>query len=439
MRDIIVALVFAGILPFALKHTWIGVLLWTWMSIMNPHRLTWGFAQTMPFAMVAALVTFASVLVDRKSLKMPNDFTVWALFLWVAWMCLSTFNAIHVDRSMDDLITVLKIQVMTFIAFMAIRERKHIEAFIWVIVISVGFYGFKGGLFTIATGGSARVWGPPDTYITGNNELGLALTMIIPLANYLRMVSPNKWARRALLLLMFLCAAAVLGTQSRGALLAIAAMTLVLWLRGRKKVAGGIVLAVLAAGLVAFMPQSWGDRMSTIKTYQADSSAMSRLNVWEMAINLANARPTGGGFLVETIDVFERYAPSLEWGVLTAHSIYFQALGEQGWPGLVLFLAVGTGAFLATVQVRRQARKRPETLWAFELAGMVQVSMIGYAMGGAFLSLTYLDLVYNVAVVIVACKLWMKTEQWKTEPQGLFGSGAPIGRLPKQLRGAAHA
>ena len=439
MRDIVLTLVFAGLLPFALKHTWIGVLLWTLMSIMNPHKLAWGFAQTLPFAMVAALVTFASLLVDRKNLKLPNDPTVWALFLWVTWMCLSTFNAIHFDRSMDDLVTVLKIQVMTFIAFMAIRERKHIEAFVWIIVIAVGFYGFKGGLFTVITGGSGRVWGPQDTYINGNNEVGLALTMIIPLANYLRVISPHKWLRRGLLLLMLLCAAAVLGTQSRGALLAIAAMTMVLWLRSSKKVMSGIFLAMLAVALVAFMPQSWGDRMSTITTYQQDGSAMSRLNAWEMAINLANARPTGGGFLVETTEVYQRYAPSSEWGIFTAHSIYFQALGEQGWVGLGLFLAVGAGAFLATLQVRRMARKRPDTLWAFELAGMVQVSMIGYAVGGAFLSLTYLDLAYNVAVVIVACKMWLKAERWKIEPQGLFGSGTPIGRLPRRLREDAHA
>ncbi len=242
MRDIVLTLVFMGILPFAVRRTWIGVLLWTWMSIMNPHKLTWGFASTAPFAMVAALATFASLAVDNKSLRIPKDPTVLALVLWVSWMCVSTLNALQVDRSVNDLITVLKIQVMTLIAFMAIRDRKHIEAFLWVIVVSVGFYGMKGGLFTIASGGGGRVWGPPDTYINGNNEVGLALTMIIPLANYLRMVSPHPWVRRGLLLLMLLSAAAVLGTQSRGAFLAIAAMTAVLWTRSKQKVLGGVAL-----------------------------------------------------------------------------------------------------------------------------------------------------------------------------------------------------
>ena len=244
------------------------------------------------------------------------------------------------------------------------------------------------------------------------------------------------------LLLMLLCAASVLGTQSRGALLAIAAMTLVLWSRSNRKLMGGIGLIVLAIGLVAFMPKSWDDRMSTIRTYQEDDSAMSRLNSWEMAINLANDRITGGGFYVETVAVFQRYAPNPEW-IYTAHSIYFQALGEQGWIGLFLFLAVGAATFMATVQIRRQSRHRSETLWAYELAGMIQVSMVGFAVGGAFLSLTYLDLAYNVAVIAVACKWWLKAEGWKAEPLGLFRAGAPVGRLPKTAKLAnappAHA
>jgi probable O-glycosylation ligase (exosortase A-associated) len=327
-------------------------------------------------------------------------------------------------------IKMLKVQLMTFVAFLAIRDRKHIEALIWVIVISVGFYGFKGGLFTILTGGAQRVWGPPDTYIHGNNELGLALTMTIPLANYLRMVSPNRWVRRGLLILMLFCAAAVLGTQSRGALLAIGAMTFVLWMRSSKKFVVGGVLLVLAAAFLTFMPKSWEDRMSTIKTYEQDSSAMSRINAWEMAVHIANSRMTGGGFFVEAQDVYLQYAPiaTADW-VVTAHSIYFQALGEQGWPGLFLFLCVGAGAFLATVQVRRMAKGRSDARWAFDLAGMVQVSMIGYATGGSFLSLSYLDLTYNVAVIIVACKMWLKEQRWKDEPQGLFGSGEPLGSI----------
>lgn len=442
MRDIALTLMFLWVLRYAFRHTWIGILLWTWFSLMTPHRMTYGFASTAPFAMITALVVLFSAVLNRKQLRLPSDKTFVTLILFTLWMCITTLNAIYPERSAGDLVTNLKIQLMVLFTIMTLRERRQIEAFVWVVVFSVGFFGVKGGFFTIVTGGSARVWGPADSYLFENNALGLALTMIIPLMNYLRMVSSKAWVRRLLLLSMFLCAASVLGSQSRGALLAIAAMTFMLWTRSQRKVIGGFVLLGLAAALVAFMPSSWEARMSTMETYQDDASAMSRINAWRTAINIANDRVTGAGFAVATADVFKRYSPIPEW-VFTAHSIYFQAIGEQGWIGFGLFLSIGATAFWTSFRVRRRALQRVESRWMYELAGMVQVSMVGYAVGGAFLSLTYLDLAYDIMLIIVVCNCWLKEKRWKTEPSGLFGSGVPIGRLPKPSlypgQGSAHA
>jgi probable O-glycosylation ligase (exosortase A-associated) len=428
MRDIALLLFFVFVIRYALRHTWIGALLWTWLSLFNPHKLTYGFANTAPFAMVTALVTLLSIFRDKKNLRVPRDATVFCLIVFLLWMCICTVNAIFPDLSYRDLDANLKIQLMTLVAISALRTRKQIEAFIWVVVVSVGFYGFKGGIFTIMTGGSGRVWGPTDTYLYGNNELGLALTMIIPLMNYLRMVSPHVWVRRGLILTMVLSAAAVLGSQSRGALLAIAAMTFVLWMRSQRKFLGGVALVLLSIGLVAFMPASWDNRMKSIGSYDQDDSANSRFNSWTTAVNIANDRITGGGFAIKHPAVFRQYSPRPEW-VFTAHSIYFQAIGELGWIGLVLFMSIGATSFWKTFWMRSRGRQHDEARWLYDLGGMLQVSMIGYAVGGAFLSLAYLDLAYDVAVIIICSAAWLKEERWKTEPQGLFGSGIPIGRI----------
>jgi putative inorganic carbon (hco3(-)) transporter len=439
MRDIALTSVFAVVLVMALRETWIGALLWTWFSLMNPHRLTYGFAFTLPFAMMAAGATFLSILWSRGKVRIPREPMVVLLVLFVLWTCLSTALAIRPDLSSTRLLVVIKIQLMTLVCMAALRERKHIELFVWVNVLSIGFYGFKGGIFAIATGGSSRVWGPADSFIEDNNALGLALVMIIPLGFYLWQVTTKRWLRHALLVFLLLNSVAVLATQSRGAFLAIVAMALFLWMRTRKKLLSGIVLVTLGALFIAFMPESWETRMRTIQTYQQDSSAMSRINSWETAINVANDRITGAGFHIADRQIFERYSPIPEW-IFTAHSIYFQALGEQGWIGLALFLSLGAFTFYNVGRIRRLARARPESQWAGDLAAMIHVSMIGYAVGGAFLSLTYWDLPYNIMVMVIATKFWLREERWQEEKVGPFGSTSTLARgkaVPPPMPGSA--
>jgi putative inorganic carbon (hco3(-)) transporter len=439
MRDVILLGIVLAALPFACRHTWIGVLLWTWISIMNPHKLAWGFAMNMPFAAMAAGATVISLFLTKDKVRLPSNPAIVALILLTLWMVVTTIFAIHPDESWLDLKRTFKIQVMTLVALAALRERRHIELFIWVNALSLGFYGFKGGLFTILTGGGQRVWGPPGGFIEGNNEVGLALVMVIPMMNYLRVVSTRRWLRVALTVLMLFTAVAVLGTQSRGAFLAIVAMGAVLWLRSKEKAKAAVVIGLTGLVLTQFMPASWDERMQTIGAYHEDGSAMGRINAWQMAFHLANDRFLGGGFFIYTDQIFARYAPVPD-DVHAAHSIYFQVLGEHGYVGLILFLLVGLFSFMTANRIRRLARDREDARWLYHLAGMMQVSMIGYAVGGAFLSLAYFDLPYNVMVILVVCERWLNDKDVVKEGAGAFGSSAPItdiGRRPHGKRPAS--
>lgn len=432
MRDVILVAIVLGILPFAIRRTWIAVLLWTWLSVMNPHRLAWGFAFDAPLAAIAAIAALVSMLVDREKASLPPYPPVVVLALFVVWMCITTAAAIYPEPSFEELKRTLKIQLMTMVAIAALRERLHIQAFVWVNVLSIGFYGVKGGIFTLLSGGQNRVWGPYGSYIEGNNEIGLALILTIPLMYYLRLHTPNVWIKRGLLLMMVLSAAAALGTQSRGALLAICAMAAVLWVRLPKKFIGAIVLIAVAFALVAFMPESWETRMRSIGDYQSDSSAMGRINAWMMAVNLANDRPIGGGFSIITDALFARYAPN-PFDVHAAHSIYFQVLGEHGYPGLLLYLLLGFMALRMAGQVRKLTRGVPEDRWIFDLVGMCQVSLIGFAVGGAFLSLAYFDLPYNILVILVVSMRYLR-ERGAVEA---VSAGNPVG--PLSTRGTSRA
>lgn len=395
---------------------------------MNPHRLAFGFAQDAPWAAIVAAATLLSLLITRDKLSMPWDPPVKVLFAFVIWMCVTTAFAFYPSISWDQLNKVLKIQLMTAIALAALRERKHIELFLWVNVLSLGFYGLKGGIFTITTGGGGRVWGPGG-FIGGNNELAVALIMAIPLMNYLRLVATRPWIRFGLLTLMLLTTVAALGSQSRGALLAVSAMGMVMWFRSDRKLATGMLIGIVVVGLLSFMPGAWEERMSTIGTYEQDNSAMGRIRAWQMTINLANSHFFGGGFEIYRPDIYSIFAPE-STQYQGAHSIYFSVLGEHGYLGLILFLAIWVLAFRTAAQIRREAKERKETLWLQHLAGMCQVSLVGYLVGGAFLALAYFDLPYNILVLLVVSRRWMQEKRWETEPQGAFGAASPVIPLP---------
>ncbi|MBK9705057.1 MAG: hypothetical protein IPO75_17360 [Betaproteobacteria bacterium] len=49
--------------------------------------------------------------------------------------------------------------MMVLIGFLVVSERRHLNLLTAVLALSVGFFGIKGGIFTIASGGSYRVWG----------------------------------------------------------------------------------------------------------------------------------------------------------------------------------------------------------------------------------------------------------------------------------------
>ena len=400
MRDILVTAIVFGVLPFIFRRPWIGILLWCWLGYMNPHRQTWGFAYDFPFAFITAIVTIVAFLFSKEKKEMIWTRETVLLLMFIGWMFITTVFAFYSELAWLQWNKVWKIQLMIFLTVMIIKERQHLHWMIWVIALSLGYYGVKGGIFTILHGGQFRVQGPSGTFFSGNNEMALVLAMLIPLIRYLHLQEPRKWVRLGLASAMVLSGIAAIGSQSRGGLVAMAAMGLFLWLKSRHKFFTGIYILVAVGAIHAVMPQEWYDRMYTIKTYQEDDSATGRINAWHTAFNVAKDRVTGGGFDMFKPQVFREYAPD-PLRVHDVHSIYFEVMGEHGFIGFGMFILLAVFAWLRANQVIRACKNDPERKWAADLAAMIQVSLIGYGAGGAFLGLAYFDLTYHLMIVLV--------------------------------------
>lgn len=424
MRAIVVAMILLGSLPAILMRPWIGILVWSWLSYMNPHRISWGFIQSTPVALIVALATFVGMLMasreEKATMRIPWTRETKLLLIMTLWFFITTVFALFPDAAWPQWDKVWRIMLMTFVTTMLITNEYRLKMLMYTIALSLGFYGLKGGIFVLTTGGAHRVLGPEGTFIAGNNEIGLALIMTVPLLHFMRSQMTNPAIRMGLLAVLGFTVIAVIGTHSRGALLGISAMLMFFLLKSRQKFSAILAVIPLLLVVAYVMPEEWFARMHTIETWRQDGSATERVRAWGNAIDLANERFLGGGM-----------RSLVWWGGRDSHSIYFGMLGENGWVGLGMFLLLLFFTWRSASWVIRNAKPHPELHWARDLAAMIQVSLVGYMSAGAFLGLQYFDLFYHLVVIVVIARQLVENRLRELEGERAGkGSVAPFAPVP---------
>ncbi|HEV2676389.1 MAG TPA: putative O-glycosylation ligase, exosortase A system-associated [Aliidongia sp.] len=434
MRDLLIALVLLGSVPVILMRPYVGFVMWFVISFMNPHHMAYGFITTMPVAMLIGGATLVGFVLFREPKRMPIDATTALIMGLMVWITVSTTASLKPDLAWSDWNRAVKLLGMTLLMIPLLTNRQRLQGVIWAIVISVDFYGVRGGLFTIITGGGGRVVGPDDTMLSDNNQLATALIMILPLLRYLQTQTQNRYVRMGLVIALGLTIVSVFGSFSRGALIGLAVMFL--WMiRSSRHKTTILLAAVFGVGaLTLVMPESWYARMNTIQTYQDDGSVTGRFDAWKYAFRLAVERPlTGGGFHAYA-DTAHFFALVPEAPVARAfHSIYFEAMGEHGFVGLGLFLGVIGAGLFTTAKLRKATRKDPQQAWAYELASMVQVSIVGYMVAGAFLELTFFDLFYAIVILPTLAVTVLQREREAAQEPTTRARKVPRFRPPRQI------
>lgn len=400
MRDILITLIVLTGCIYTLKKPYIGILLWSWLSYMNPHRLAFGFAYNMPFAQITALTLMGSMVFSKDTRKLPvNSITIlWIIFL--LFMGITTIFAYFPEYALTQYERIIKIQLIAILTMMVITDIEKLKQLLWVIVLSIGYFSVKGGLFTLLTGGGYKVFGPEQSFIEDNNSLAVAVLMIIPLMAYLYQTSTNKWIKLGLLAACTFSFFTIIGSNSRGAFLAIAALGLSYWYKSQHKILTGLVVIIFAVALLAFAPDSWYKRMDTINNYEEDASSQGRINAWIYAYNAANDNLLGVGLESWSPETFALYAPN-PLDVHAAHSIYFSVLADHGWIGLLIFLLIFYLSWKKLKSVIKNTDEQPELKEINLLARMLQVSFTAYLVGGAFLSLSYFDLPWHLISFVI--------------------------------------
>ena len=352
-----------------------------------------------PLAQMFGLATILGIVLTKEHRRIPLAPPVVCMILFTLWMILTyPFSLVPGAENKEQLEKVMKIMILNLVVLMPLYTRRHVDLLIAVLALSIGFFGLKGGIFAIKTGGEFQVRGGGG-FIEPNNELALALVMAIPLLYYLMLQTTRRLWRWGLIAVIFFSAVGAIASQSRGALVAIVGMTVAFMVRNPSRFR--LVVPILATGLFigALMPDTWWDRMHTIQTYDEDSSALGRLNAWALAWRVAASNFFGGGFNLETPEIFALYAPEPD-SIHVAHSIYFQVLGQHGFVGLFLYLSIWLATFRTCWWIHRNAASMADR----QLARLAEASLFGFAVGGAFLNLAYFDGPYYIMIALVVLR-----------------------------------
>lgn len=420
IRDIIVL---AAVFAFAvggLYRPWWGICGFAWVSYMNPHRFTWAFAYAFPVALIIAIPTLLGIFLGRDRIRWPEGREVWLLTgLWCMF-AFTTFFAFYQSSALEELIRVSKILLMTYATILVINDRERLNVFLMVIVWSIGLLCLKGALFTLVTGGVYKVFGPPGSFLADNNDFAHAVCIIIPIIIWFMNQQTKTILKNAYRIMTGCAIVSVLITYSRGGLLTLCAVLGLYWLRSKRKFLIGILIVMGIVIAIPFLPQEWHGRMDTIQTYDQDGSVLGRFNAWHTAWNVAKDRPLiGGGFQMFTWETFQRYAPQPD-NVHDVHSIYFELIGEHGFPTFFLFLGLVASCMLSLSRMKKYWHAKSDQ-WGSGLCDALFISFVGYMVGGVFLGRVSFDLFYHLiagVIILRGIKTDEDGESSKVEAEG---------------------
>ncbi|KHT64186.1 hypothetical protein RJ45_07880 [Photobacterium gaetbulicola] len=416
MRDIAFVFLFAFLVIFAFKRSYISVSLWLWAGLFVPAYWLYSFAHSISFQTILVVITVIVYLFDRNKSKSGFNFLFFLVILIYMHFTLTTYYAIGPEEKVWlEWEKFSKIMLLTLFITLIIRKKVHFTYILMVFVLSLGIMGAIEGLKFIASGGSHHIKGPDNNILSDNNHFALALDMVLPLNVYLLAEYRNSKIRPFLLITLVLSILAVLGTASRGGFIGLVCVALYFLITTKRKTLTIIGFLIVAGLASLILTEKWYTRMDTIDTANEDGSFMIRVKSWKMYTLMAMERPVlGAGFRsVEVGYVWRSLIPNFyklsfvespeptekAWA---AHSIYFQTLGDHGFVGLGLLVSILVTAFLTLMNIMRKVKDIERLQWQYQLAKMFKVSLVAFSVAGAALSLPYAEIFWALIAIIIS-------------------------------------
>ncbi|MCF8707319.1 putative O-glycosylation ligase, exosortase A system-associated [Rhizorhapis sp. SPR117] len=434
MRDLVFVAFLAAFLGLGFKRPFIFVLAYAYIDIVSPQRLSYFLLNSVPISLIAfALAVVAWFAVDDKR---DSRFT-WrqGLILTLLLYCgLTTLYADFPIEAQAKWDWVWKALVFAAFLPLTLRTKLRIEALSLVMVLCASSIIITGGIKTMLSGGGYGVLNLMVDNNSGLYEGSIISTVaicIIPLILYLSKWStifPSDWRVKLFAWgLCFACLLIPIGTEARTGLVCAAFLILLFLRHAKRRVLYAALLGITGLMAIPFLPSSFTNRMDTIQNYQADQSASTRIAVWKWTWEYVQEHPLGGGFEAYRQNTLRYDAKKVEGtGAIQEveretivdegrayHSSYFEMLGEQGFPGLILWLVLNFGCVLRMELVRRKYEKRtePDVQWVAPYALAMQQGHLVYLVGSLFVGIAFQPFVFMLIALQIGLDSYLRRRE----------------------------
>jgi putative inorganic carbon (hco3(-)) transporter len=430
MRDLIFVAYVASLILLAFNRPFIFTLVYAYIDICAPQRLSYFLLNSIPLSLIVFGLAVLGFLVsdNKQNVRISPR---WVLLILLLVYCgYTTTVAVEPVAALEKWGWVWKALVFAAFLPLTLTTRLRIEALVLTMVLCVSALIVTGGIKTLAGGGG---YGVLVLLIHDNSGLFegsiiscVAITvipLIIWLANYGTIFKPDWRVRIYALALIFACMLIPVGTQARTGVICIGVLGLLMLRYARHRLLYLAAIALIGLAAVPFLPSSLTQRAETIQDYKQDESAYTRIAIWKWTWEFAKDHPMGGGFNSYkqnkiSYDIVQKHDPNnpndeylvegekkeiVDQG-RAFHSSYFEMLGEQGYPGLLIWLIIHFGGIWRMEVVSRLYRKRnrAEENWVAPLATALQNAQIVFLVGSLFVGIAFQPFVYMLVALQIA-------------------------------------
>lgn len=419
MQSLFLTAVFAALMFAGFSGAFAAALGFLWVDIVRPQMVAYSIINGLPLSLIAAVVMLGLYFIrDRKS---PPKFgpVLGLIMVFAVWVTFTTYLSAFPTQAWEKWDWVSKVLIFAIVIPFIFRSRIQIEAFLLVFVFSASTIFFSTGAKTLLGGGgysTLAIMGTGNSGLSETSTLAVVCVMQIPvvmfLMRYTLLLPKNLLTRGLFLGIIFMAVATVVGTGARTGIIAMVMMCTLSMLQSKQKKWWLLGLAVAATVLLNLdlSKTAWGQRMSTIEGYSADSSALGRIAVWKWTLDFVSSHPLGGGFnaflhnriLTVTPDGVVHYMPEGVIGGKAFHSIYFELLGEQGFIGFAIYFAIIALTILKLLKLKKAWRHHEGMAWMGDLANTLLTSLFIFLAGGAFVGIAYQPYIFYVVSLTVA-------------------------------------